>query len=477
MSEYVSTRDLHEQVSGYSDVLLQGLAPDGGLYMPVDFPTFSTAELQRMVDKPYPELFVEVKKGFIGEDIPLVDQQGFADRAFDHERFPFVVGGNYVPVHEISTNFYIQELSHGPTAAFKDMAMQPLGQELAHVLEVRDQNWLALGATSGDTGPAAEAMVKGQERLALIMLSPREGMSEFQKAQMALLSGGNVFNLSIDAGFRECQDIVKQLKREPEFAHLGAVNSINWARVASQIPYWVSAYLQVVPNIGDPVDFVVPTGNFGNILAGYMARRMGLPIRRLIAATNENTVMHEVIQTGRYAPRQEHLITSSPSMDISEASNFERLVYDLFEQNPEAVLEYMAELKIAGEAQFEEFGLPRTALHELGFDSGSSTHADRLDSIKWVHEQSGRAIDPHTADAVTVARRKAVREVPIVALSTAKPVKFESTIAEAGVPVPARELRFVGIEEDAKEIDGFVELPNSSSAVGEFILKNVDLAA
>jgi threonine synthase len=283
---------------------------------------------------------------------------------------------------------------------------------------------------------------------------------------MSELTGDNILNLSVKGNFDACQALVKAIN--PEFADLGAVNSINWGRIASQIPYYFSGYLQAVDGlIGQPVDFVVPTGNFGNILAGYIAREMGLPIRKLIVDTNENSVLNTLIQDGRYEKTPAH-ITTSPSMDISEASNYERLLFDIFEGDALRVRDYMQMFRNTGLVRFEDFDLPFHTLRDMDFDSGVSEAVMRLDSIRWIYQKRGIVIDPHTADAVTVARRKADKDVPIVCMSTALPVKFEPTIESALGFVPDREdPRFIGIEE--RDHGGFVTVDNDIEAVKEEI--------
>ncbi|MCA9332622.1 threonine synthase [Candidatus Saccharibacteria bacterium] len=462
----ISTRDPERIEYGYSDALLQGLAPDGGLYVPGAYPTVDEESLRAMSGLDYVDLFTRIKSLYV-DDIPSETQAQLASAAYSKEKFP-VPDGNIVPLTQVDRNFFIQNLSLGPTAAFKDMALQPLGQDMNHALSEREQSLMLLGATSGDTGSAAEAAIKGLGRAGLVMLSPENGMSDFQSAQMSELTGGNILNLSVRGNFDACQALVKAIKSDAEFADLGAVNSINWGRIASQIPYYFSGYLHAVDGlIGRPVDFVVPTGNFGNILAGYIAREMGLPIRRLIVATNENSVLNNLIQDGKYqkTPAQ---ITTSPSMDISEASNYERLLFDIFEGDALKVRDYMQMFKNTGTVRFEDFDLPYYTLREMGFDSGVSHAATRLESIRWVHAKRGIVIDPHTADAVTVASRKADEDVPIVCMSTALPVKFESTIESALGFVPEREdPRFIGIEE--REQGGFVVVDDDIDEVKEKI--------
>lgn len=468
MSKLVSTRDPERQPISYSDALLEGLAPDGGLYVPNEYPQLSHEDLTNLSGQHYTEIFTFVKSLFT-DDIPRGVIARIAEESFSTDNFPATVSGNVVPVTEIADNFYIQELSLGPTAAFKDMALQPLAREMDYVLEKRGLHLDLLGATSGDTGSAAEAAFKSLGRLSLFMLSPEEGMSSFQKAQMGSLSGGNIFNISIDGRFDDCQDLVKEVKGLPEFNNLGAVNSINWGRIVSQIPYYVSGYLQAVEKIGDQVDFVVPTGNFGNIFAGYAARKMGLPIRRLVAATNENSVIADVINMGSYRQRPAR-VTSSPSMDISKASNFERLVFDLFEGDAEKTKSYMEEFEKKSIVQFEDHGLKRQVLtNDYGFDSGSSNHFLRLEAIRWAYKKSGRLIDPHTADAVATYLDSEEPDIPTVCLSTALPVKFEATIKEALGFIPKREERF---EKLSDQTGGFTQMDKNGSHLQSFIRKN-----
>ncbi len=471
---YVSTRDPDAIEITYSEALLAGLAPDKGLYVPTQIPSLNDAEIRSLVGMPYTKVFHTVNEKFVGNDIPRKDHARLTEAAFRSDKFPDAIEGNITPVEEVADGILIQELSLGPTAAFKDMALQPLGQHMNYVLSRKNESLRILGATSGDTGSSAEAAMKGLSGVSLTMLSPATGMSPFQKAQMAELSGGNIQNISVNGRFDDCQAMVKALKMQPEFADLGAVNSINWGRVAAQVPYYVYGYLQAVDgNINKPVDFVVPSGNFGNVLAGHIARKMGAPIRNLIVATNENSVIDTLIQTGVYRRPSEAYVTSSPSMDITVASNYERVLVDIFPDDPAKVKAYMQVFEQKGEVSFEEFGVPNDILKQLGFMSGQSSHADRLDSIRWAH-QNGRLIDPHTADAVTVARKiRAERgddNTPIVCMSTALPVKFESTMHEALGCTPIRPKRFIGLEERTKTLSDFdIINPGDSSTLASFV--------
>lgn len=487
MSEYISTRG-EDAGSTYEDVLLAGQASDGGIFIPNELPQYDTKRLEELSEvREYPDFFVEVRSDFVGDSISRDQQTLLAHQAYTEEKFPGVAGGNYVPVRHIGGQLYIQALSEGPTAAFKDMALQAVGQDMEYVLDRLDQNLRILGATSGDTGSAAEASLKGLSRVSLFMLSPKEGMSEFQRAQMAALSGENIHNIAVNSKFDPLQKMVTSLKKEEGFEDLGAVNSINWARVASQIPYYFSGYLQVIRSrdelkIGDEVDFVVPSGNMGNALAAYEAKRMGLPIRKIIVATNENDVLDKLIQSDVYAPPVgEAETTSSPSMDIKRANNFERIVADLLrseqtgEHDPERVREYMRILQDEGSVSFARVGRPDISLKDAGFESGSSTHADRLRVIGQVFNQTEGTdiIDPHTADAVGVALRKAKLDIPTICMETAKAVKFEPTITQALGFAPERtDIRFADMEHHLDNPDAFYDLIGAMDGLKRYISAN-----
>jgi threonine synthase len=345
------------------------------------------------------------------------------------------------------------------------MAMQVLAREMEHVLASEGRNLFILGATSGDTGSAAEAAVKSLGRIGLCMLSPEEGMSAFQKAQMGALSGENIFNVSIRGRFDDCQDLVKAIKNDPEFADLGAVNSINWGRISAQTAYYFAGYLQVAKRIGDPVDVAIPSGNFGNAFSGYVAKRMGLPIRRIIIATNENNVLDRLFKTGVYETRPA-VVTSSPSMDISKASNYERLFFDVSGQDAEKTREYMEAFAKTGRVDMRDFGLDPSVFAERGFVSGTSTHADRIATIQRVYKESKAIIDPHTADGVHVARQLKT-ELPVICMATALPVKFEDTIHEALGFVPERPSRFKDLERQTS--GGFTVMDADAGQLKKFL--------
>src|SRR6218665_824591 len=412
----------------YCDTLLEGLATDGGLAVPEGMPTVDGETLERWRALTYPQLATEVLGLFV-TDIPRADLARMTEAAY--APFP----GSVVPLREIDGGLTLVGLSEGPTLAFKDMAMQFLGQVVEYALERRGSVLNILGARWGDTGSAAEHALRGKERISVFMLSPQGRMSAFQRAQMFSLDDANVHNIAVDGVFDDCQNLVKELAGDLDFKrtqHLGAVNSINLARITAQVVYYFWAWLRATDAGGwTELSFTVPSGNFGNILSGFYAKQMGLPIRRLGLAANENNVLDEFFRTGIYRPRsaEQTLATSSPSMDISKASNLERFIFELVDRDPARVVAAWRDLDEQGYfdftadlARFEE---------EFGIVSGTSTHADRVDTIRGVYESSDDIIDPHTADGVFVARDHVESGVPMLVLETAKPEKFAETIHEA----------------------------------------------
>jgi threonine synthase len=453
--KYISTRGQSPALE-FCDILLGGLAPDGGLYLPEAYPQVSRAELDAWRMLPYHALALAVLSKFI-TDIPSCDLKTLVDRTYTAQTYRYCRPGrdatDITPLTTLEPGLHLLELSNGPTLAFKDMAMQLLGNLFEYVLEKRGETINILGATSGDTGSAAEYAMRGKHGVRVFMLSPHGKMSEFQRAQMYSLPDANIFNIAIRAMFDDCQDIVKAVSNDAAFKakhRIGAVNSINWARVAAQIVYYFKGYFEATRSNDEEVAFAVPSGNFGNICAGHVARMMGLPIRRLVLATNENDVLDEFFRTGVYRPRatRETHVTSSPSMDISRASNFERFVFDLVGRDAAVVRELWA--KVDRGDSFDLRGTPWHArLSEFRFVSGTSSHADRLATIRAAWEKYGTMIDPHTADGLKVAL--AYREldeagVPMVVLETAQPVKFAETIREALGREPTRPEALEGIE-------------------------------
>jgi threonine synthase len=442
---YVSTRG-GMAPAAFCDILLEGLAPDGGLTVPEHYPAIDRATLARWRRLAYRELAFEVLQRF-ADDIAPEALRSIVDRTYTAAAFGC---DEITPLRTLEPGLHLLQLSNGPTLAFKDVAMQLLGRLFEHLLARRGETLNILGATSGDTGSAAEHAMRGRRGIAVFMLSPHGKMSPFQAAQMYSLADPNIHNLAVRGVFDDCQDLVKAVSGDRAFKarwRIGSVNSINWARVAAQVVYYFKGYFAATRGDDEPVSFAVPSGNFGNIFAGHVARSMGLPIRQLILATNENDVLDEFFRTGVYrvrAPR-DVVQTSSPSMDISKASNFERYVFDLTGRDPAQVLELWRAVESSG-----EFDLARSPafgrVGETGFVSGSSTHADRLATIRWVYDRFGYVVDTHTADGIKVGLALRDPGVPLVCLETALAAKFEGAIREALGFAPPRPAGFEQLE-------------------------------
>src|SRR5690625_1557600 len=436
--QYVSTRG-GMPAKNFGEILLEGLAPDGGLAVPEHYPQVSAETLEQWRSLSYAELALEVLSLYI-TDVPRADLQRLCQAAYRPDLY---VGDEMVPVKTITPGFSLLGLSQGPTLAFKDMAMQFLGHMFEYQLERTNSTLNVLGATSGDTGSAAEYALKGKQRVNVFMLSPHGRMSDFQRAQMYSLQDGNIHNLAIRGVFDDCQDIVKYIAGDLVFKQryrLGAVNSINWARIAANVVHYFWGWLRVTTQPMQPVSFAVPTGNFGNILAGHIAREMGLPIAQLVLATNENDVLDEFFRTGVYQPRKssQTFATSSPSMDISKASNFERFVYDLVGRDANRTSALWRDLDVKGYFDLKPL-LPQLQ-SRYPFKSGVSLHEDRIQTIRRLYQEHDLLVDPHTADGVFVAQQYLDPEVPMIVLETALPAKFSETIQEAiGQPAPLPE--------------------------------------
>jgi len=435
--KYVSTRGSAPQAS-FLDILLSGLASDGGLYLPASYPRVDRAELAAWRSAPYADLAAAVLRKFV-TDIPAADIERlcrltYTAQVYGHGR-PDSDASQIAPLRWLEPGLALLELSNGPTLAFKDMAMQLLGALFEYALARSGERLNILGATSGDTGSAAEYAMLGRPGINVFMLSPHGRMSAFQRAQMYSLAEANIFNIAVEGVFDDCQDLVKSVSNDLDFKRrlrIGTVNSINWARVAAQVVYYFKGYFAATGSNDERVSFAVPSGNFGNVLAGWIARNMGLPIERLVLATNENDVLDEFFRSGRYRvrPAAETHATSSPSMDISKASNFERYVFDVVGRDAAEVRRLWQQLDAQG--SFDLAATPHwAAVRASGFVSGSSTHADRLATIRSLHAKSGLVIDPHTADGVKVAREHRSPGVPMICLETAAPAKFAATIVEA----------------------------------------------
>jgi threonine synthase len=449
--QYVSTRATRASASRnpqhFSDILLGGLAPDGGLYLPFDYPQVTLAELDAWRKLSYADLAFEILRKF-ATDIPEADLKAITDRTYTSAVYRNARADesaqDITPLRvleeEGGKKLILQALSNGPTLAFKDMAMQLLGNLFEYTLAKQNDELNIFGATSGDTGSAAEYAMRGKRGIRVFMLSPHKKMSAFQTAQMFSLQDPNIFNIAVEGVFDDCQDMVKAVSNDLSFKarqKIGTVNSINWARVVAQVVYYFRGYLQATTNNSQKVSFTVPSGNFGNICAGHIARMMGLPIDKLVAATNENDVLDEFFRTGVYRVRKssETFHTSSPSMDISKASNFERFIYDLVDRDAERV--HALFRKVETDGGFDLSGGPGSdgddfkLVGQYGFKSGKSTHEDRLDTIRAVSDDYGITIDTHTADGIKVAREHMEPGVPMIVLETALAAKFNETILEA----------------------------------------------
>ncbi|MBH1962155.1 MAG: threonine synthase [Rhodocyclales bacterium] len=469
--KYISTRG-HSTPQSFSDILLGGLAPDGGLYLPESYPQVAD-HLNEWRTLDYAELAFRILSLFI-DDIPPADLRSICQKTYTAETYRYCRPGrnaaDIVPLTSLTKDTHLLELSNGPTLAFKDMAMQLLGNLFEYVLDKRGQTINILGATSGDTGSAAEYAMLGKHNVRVFMLSPSGKMSAFQRAQMYSLNEPNIFNIAIEGLFDDAQDIVKAVSNDAGFKaryKIGAVNSINWGRVAAQVVYYFKGYFAATRSNSEEVVFSVPSGNFGNICAGHIARMMGLPIKRLIMATNENNVLDEFFQTGIYRPRssaQTH-ITSSPSMDISKASNFERFVFDLVGRDATVVRDLWQAIDAGGAFDLNTTPFMKR-LPEFGFVSGSSTHADRLATIREIWQNHQIMIDPHTADGVKVAQDHNIKDLPTIILETAQAVKFAETIKEALDREPLHPAALEGIESLPQQV---TTLPADTAAVKAFV--------
>ena len=473
---YVSTRGAgsvsDEHTKSFCDILLEGLAADGGLFLPQSDPVLSSDELNAMRSLSYADLAFAIISRY-ADDIPPGELRLIIDKTYTSKVF----GSNDItPVKTLEPGLHILALSNGPTLAFKDIAMQLLGNLFEYVLAKRNAEINILGATSGDTGSSAEYAMKGKRGVRVFMLSPHERMSPFQCAQMFSLQDTNIFNIAVRGVFDDCQDMVKAVSNDLAFKSkykIGAVNSINWGRIVAQVVYYFKGYFAVTSSNDEKISFAVPSGNFGNVLAGHIARMMGLPIRRLIVATNENDVLDEFFRTGRYRPRGsgETRQTSSPSMDISKASNFERFLYDLLWRDPAAVRELMRKVEHEGGFDVSDCADIWKRMPAFGFVSGRSTHADRIATIRAVWEKYQVEIDTHTADGVKVAMEHREPGVQVVCLETALPVKFEASMVEALGRKPVRPAGLDGIEDLPQS---FEVMDADAALIKRFIAGKID---
>ena len=455
--KYISTRG-NAPAKTFTEILLGGLAPDGGLYLPEHYPQVTRAELDAWRKLSYADLAFAVLSKF-ATDIPAADLKAIISKTYTAEVYSNgrtdSDATQITPLRTLEPGVHILELSNGPTLAFKDMAMQLLGNLFEYVLAKDHAELNILGATSGDTGSAAEYAMRGKRGIRVFMLSPNGKMSSFQRAQMYSLQDPNIFNIAVNGMFDDAQDMVKAVSNDHAFKakyKIGTVNSINWARVSAQIVYYFKGYFAATQSNDEQVAFSVPSGNFGNICAGHIARMMGLPIGQLILATNENDVLDEFFRTGVYRPRgTAHTYeTSSPSMDISKASNFERFVFDLVGRDGAKVREFWSRVDAGTAPDTPAFDIKHTsywdALPKFHFSSGKSTHLDRLKTIREVWHEYGVMIDTHTADGLKVGLEQRRPSLPLICLETALPAKFAETIQEALGREPERPAALEGIE-------------------------------
>ena len=481
---YLSTRTANPALSErkrFCEILLEGLAPDGGLYLPETYPQITAERLEALravyfkdgLDGGYAALAFEILSLYI-DDIPAADLKAICAKTYTQEVFGT---HDITPLKKLEDGVWLQALSNGPTLAFKDMAMQLLGNLFEYELARTGAELNILGATSGDTGSAAEYAMRGKKGVRVFMTSPAGRMSPFQQAQMFSLLDENIHNIAVEGVFDDCQDMVKAVSNDLEFKRkykIGTVNSINWARLMAQVVYYFAGYFLATQNGGNKVSFAVPSGNFGNICAGHVARMMGLPIEQLVLATNENDVLDEFFRTGVYRVRSglDTHETSSPSMDISKASNFERFVFDLLDRDGGKVKALFG-TRLANGGKFDLGGDPvfSDTVTRYGFVSGKSTHADRLATIRDTYTRFSVMIDTHTADGLKVAREHLKPGVPMIVLETALPIKFAATIVEALGREPDRPARFVGIENLPKRV---VNMQVNNSAIKAYISQNWD---
>ncbi len=440
MTVYISTRGAAAK-TGFTGAMMAGLASDGGLYVPQSCPLLGAEDRANLRSMGYVEAAWRVMAPFVGQDIDTMTLGRLLQRSyasFDNRAV--------APLSRIGEGLNLLELYHGPTLAFKDVALQFLGQAFAHVLAQSGRKVTIVGATSGDTGSAAIAAFANQPNVDIVILHPKGRVSDVQRRQMTTVDAPNVHNVAIEGTFDDCQAMVKAMFADEAFRNdigLSAINSINWARIAAQVVYYVTASVAVEAETGQPAAFVVPTGNFGNIYAGYVARAMGAPVGRLIAATNSNDILYRFFATGQMQ-RAGVSASLSPSMDIQSASNFERLLFDLFDRNGEAVAQTMQHFSHGGAFSVDErlLGEARTV-----FGSGRCDDAQTLATIGHVYGETGRLIDPHTAVGVHVAReyRQRYPDQPVVALATAHAGKFADAVARATGIVPETPPQLAGI--------------------------------
>ncbi|MSP05076.1 MAG: threonine synthase [Acetobacteraceae bacterium] len=452
---YISTRG-QASAPDFAAVLLAGLAEDGGLFMPASWPQFSAGDFRAMRGLPYAELAARVMQPFIGPAIPYETLRRLCHESYAGFGHPAVA-----PLVQLDTNLWTQELFHGPTLAFKDMAMQLLGRLFDHVLNARGEHVTIVGATSGDTGSAAIEACANRDRVNIVILHPHGRTSEVQRRQMTTVQAPNVSNIAVDGTFDDCQDLVKAMFADAPFRqemHLSAVNSINWARITAQIPYYVAAALA----LGGPdrdVTFSVPTGNFGNVLAAWAARRIGLPVARLIVGANRNDILARFLDTNDMSMRPVEP-SLSPSMDIQVSSNFERLLFELVDRDSVTTAAAMREFRTTGKMPIKDPAWQNACALFQGFRLDD---AQTLDEIRALHARTGYLADPHSIIGIAAARAQVgASEIPIIAMATAHPAKFPDAMRQATGITPALPPRLADLYQRDEH---YTVLPNDLAAV------------
>ena len=457
--QYISTRG-ETPASNFDDVLLSGLAPDGGLFVPENWPQLSAEEVAALQGLPYPELALRVLKPFVGGTVPDAALAGIIDGAYEHFDTPEIA-----PLKQIGDNEWLLELFHGPTLAFKDMALQVLGPLFDHVLKTRGEKVAIIGATSGDTGSAAIEACRDRDAIEIFMLHPKGRVTEVQRLQMTTVPSANVYNIAIEGTFDDCQDLVKAMFNDQEMRdrlRLSAVNSINWARIMSQVVYYFWAGLK----LGAPethLSFAVPTGNFGNVFAGYEARAMGLPIDQLVIGSNSNDILTRFLETGTMEMTGV-TPTISPSMDIQVSSNFERLLFDLVGRDGHKVTSILDGFRDKGKysVNAKTLGTAQAIFYGARFDDDETKAI-----IKDVYDNADELIDPHTAVGIAAARtQRRDRSVPMIALATAHPAKFPDAVEAATGVRPQLPAHLADLFEREERC---TVLPNDFEAVSTFV--------
>ena len=456
--KYISTRG-RAPALGFCDAVMAGLANDGGLYLPEVWPEVSPDEIAGFANRPFAEVAADLIGRFVDGEIPEADLADITTAAYDTFRHAATT-----PLVELAPGLLVLELFHGPTLAFKDVAMQFLARVMDHILTKRGQRATIVGATSGDTGSAAIEAFRGRDNIDIFIMHPKDRTSEVQRRQMTTVLADNVHNIAIEGTFDDCQALLKGLFNNQNFrerAALSAVNSINWGRIVAQTVYYFTA----AATLGAPhrsLDFTVPTGNFGDIFAGEVARRMGLPIEKLIIATNENDILKRTLDTGRYEVGGVRP-TMSPSMDIQVSSNFERLVFESTGRDGDQTSRLLASLTQSG-----GFALPDNALSAIraGFAAGTADEAETGLAMKQALETSGYLADPHTAVGLSVARNMRDPARPMVVLSTAHPAKFPAAVAKATGVEPALPVWLAGLMDREERL---TVLPNDLKTLEEFV--------